>query len=248
MKYPTLFVGTYHKTGTVWIKKVMGTAAKKLDIPFHENLLRETGAGDSVEPGIHFDDHCYFSADIPVEKIIGFRMIRDPRDVVISGAHYHQKAREPWLHVEQESLGGKSYQQAINALDTIQDVYRFEMDHAAGHTNRSMASPNAFAAALAEVRYETLMQDADFSAFRGLMKSLGLTWREQRSAVKAFKKHSLVGDAKSTGSHGTSKGALQRWRTAFDRETAEKFAEHYGEALVVLGYEENQDWVKDCAG
>lgn len=247
VKHLHIFVGTYHKTGTVWIKRVMRDLAKAIDVPFHENKLRDQkSAAGMPDAGIHMDDHCYFpDVDWKISPV-GFRMIRDPRDVVISGAHYHTRSEESWLHVSREDLGGKSYQQAINAYDDIQDRYLFEMNHVGGHTIRCMAQANSFVSALESVRYENLMQDADFSQFRGLVASLGLEQREQEAAVKAFRKHSLVGDAKSTGKHGTSGGKLGRWKTAFSRKTAEIFADRYGEALVSLGYEQDNSWIEYC--
>jgi hypothetical protein len=43
-------------------------------------------------------------------------VIRDPRDVIVSGANYHCKADEPWLHIPEKRFGGLTYHQKINSL------------------------------------------------------------------------------------------------------------------------------------
>lgn len=249
MENPVIFVGTYHKTGTVWIHRVMRDVAKGLGTGYFRNNLRDGNhEGHVYEPGIYFDDHTYFPAEISEVPPIGFRMIRDPRDVVISGAHYHTRSEEGWLHMEREDLNGKTYQQAINAFEDVQDRYLFEMQRVGNHTINCMAQPNSFVEKLQPVRYEDLMTDSDFSVFTALMQSLGLRRGELKKAEKAFRKHSLVGDAKSTGKHGTSNGQLARWKTAFSRETARAFAERHGDALIRLGYEQDHSWVDACHG
>lgn len=245
MQHPALFVGTYHKTGTVWIHRVMRDTAAAIGQAYTYNGVREFG-GETLAPGIYFDDHAIFPDALSVIGGAGFRMIRDPRDVVISGAHYHLRSEESWLHMARANLGGQTYQQAIGACDGAQAQYLFEMQHAGGSTISEMAGPNDFVGGLEVVRYEDLMADADFSQFRSLVIRLGFDQDEAEQAVAAFKKHSLIGDAKSTGKHGTSGGKLERWKSAFSRSTAEAFAAKHGDALIALGYEADHSWIESC--
>lgn len=47
----------------------------------------------------------------------GLHLIRDPRDVILSGMHYHLRAPEKWLHDPEPDYGGLSYQEKLNSLD-----------------------------------------------------------------------------------------------------------------------------------
>ena len=247
MRHRYIFVGAYHKTGTAWMLQVMRAAAQSLGIKFHNNVFRNQLNLATVESGICFDDHSIFPHWLQYLDFAGFRMIRDPRDVVVSGAQYHMRSSEAWLHKPWAKLGGRTYHQAIQALSDEQERYRFEMEYVGGDTIGAMATPEGVTALLKTVRYEDLMLDHDFSRFRLLMNYVGLREEACELAITAFRKHSLIGDATSTAGHGSSQGELGRWRNSFTRATAETFAELHQEKLVKLGYEENDDWVAELS-
>lgn len=251
MRYPYIFVGTYHKTGTVWIERVMRRTAEAIGVGYHFNLFQgepQQNAQGEIEAGVYMDDHTIFPDWLQRLDFAGFRMIRDPRDVVVSGAHYHVKSDESWLSLPQERFGGQSYREAITALADIQEQYQFEMRNTGAETIRDMANPGVVASRLETVRYEDLMIDADFSHFLALVERLGFDERERGLALKWFKRQSLVGGAKLDASHATSSGKLERWRQAFSRQTAELFAELHGDALAKLGYAQDDSWVEECRG
>ncbi len=249
MRYPYIFVGTYHKTGTVWMERVMRRTAEAVGVEFHYNPFQgdtPPNAEGSIEAGVYMHDHTRFPDWLMRLDFAGFRMIRDPRDVVVSGAHYHVKSDESWLLLPRELFGGQSYREAITALADIQAQYQFEMRNTGAETIRDMANPGVVASRLETVRYEELMIDADFSRFLALVERLGFDQGESELALKWFKRQSLVGGAKIDTSHATSSGKLERWRQAFSRQTAELFAELHGDALAKLGYAQDDSWVEEC--
>lgn len=236
-----LLIGTYHKTGTVWMQRVFLNLAKVLETDFHGSHLGTDPI--APKPGFYLDDHSQFPQSLLEADHAGFRMIRDPRDVVISGAHYHVKSHESWLHTPRDDKNGMTYQQAINACETPVEQYLFEMENVAFHTCKQMLADFERLPNFATVRYETWMTDADMQDFEATMRRLGFTGDELAAAKDTFFKFSLFGERKHVDKH-TRSGKVAQWRGVYTRAMGERFLELYGDALMRLGYEENDDWVQ----
>jgi hypothetical protein len=101
-----------------------------------------------------FEDHSNFDLAALTVPFRGLHMIRDPRDVIISGAFYHRHAAEKWLHRRQWRFGLKSCQTAINACPTEEKALLFEMENAAGRTIRAILDWDYTNPCFFEVRYE----------------------------------------------------------------------------------------------
>lgn len=240
MKHDVLLIGTYHKTGTVWMQRAFEPVAEALGLRYAGTHL---DAGATVFPaGIYHDDHARFSDAILATDHAGFRMVRDPRDVVISGAHYHVKSHEPWLHMPREGLDGRTYQQAILSLPSWPERYDFEMRHTAKKTTRKMVNDFVRVPYFLLVRYETWMTDASLADFTAILSALGFSTREVETAAAIFQRVSLFGGREGADDHVRS-GRVAQWRQVFTKALAEQFLEIYDDALIRLGYEENHDWV-----
>ncbi|WP_262694303.1 hypothetical protein [Kordiimonas aquimaris] len=240
MKHDILLIGTYHKTGTVWLQRVFMDAAQRMGHSFIENQ-REVAKGE-LRSGFYQDHHCRFSKDLLAADYVGFRMIRDPRDVVISGAHYHMKSDEAWLHEPLGALSGQSYAQAINAQPDMQSRYIFEAQQVANATTRDMIADVSRLPGMITVRYEDWIADETMQYFGAVMQQLGLTDEECSHAKEAFHRWSLFGRGNKVDAHARS-GATAQWRSIFTRAVGEAFLAVHGDALVTLGYEDNHDWV-----
>ena len=94
---------------------------------------------------ICFDTHCKFSKkDLPSEYK-GVMVIRDPRDIIISGMHYHMISDEEWLRIPQPWLNGGIYQKMLVDLTTDEERYLYEMKYAAtGTINEIMNAMRSF--------------------------------------------------------------------------------------------------------
>jgi hypothetical protein len=73
-----------------------------------------------------------------LRKLLVRSLIRDPRDVIVSGCFYHQSAEEAWLQVPQRRLGGLSYQEKLRSYASFDDQLLFEMENPGVHTIRQM--------------------------------------------------------------------------------------------------------------
>lgn len=239
MKHDILLIGTYHKTGTVWLQRVFMDMAEKLALPFAE---AHTVTDDNEQfTGIFMDGHSRFSDGLLSGDSVGFRMIRDPRDVVISGAHYHGKSDETWLHEPLPALGGQTYQQAILAEPDAPARYIFEARQVANATTRDMVGDCDRLKGFETVRYEDWIADESMTGFGKVMIQMGLTAQECELAKQAFHRWSLFGRGNKADVH-TRSGKVAQWRSVFSRPIAEAFLEVHGDALITLGYEKNHDW------
>tara|TARA_R110002096_G_scaffold325431_2_gene519413 strand:+ start:102 stop:884 length:783 start_codon:yes stop_codon:yes gene_type:complete len=240
-------IGAYHKAGTVWLNGIFREVADELQLSFLEveSDTLKTSAFDGK--AIAFNHSSRFPEFMFESPVLGVRIIRDPRDMVISGAHYHGRGVEAWLNAKQDVFGGRSYCEAINALETVQEKYRFEMKHTASYVMRQMVNADHNEALhrfidqnFLTIRYEDLINDQGLVDVKKICEKLDL---QIKTVGPVFVKHSLFGEKKKDSKHIRS-GKTQQWKTEFDRQTAEEFSALHQEALEALGYETNSDWVR----
>jgi len=244
-------VATHHKTGSVWMCRVFKQIATKLGIPFVKIAPgREPSAAPGI-PAIVFSNHSNFRSlpgllERPKTKIV--HLIRDPRDIVISGMHYHRDAREQWLHRPDPDLDGMTYQQKLNSLSDDHSRYLFEMQHNAKRTIKGMRRWNYSLPNAMECKYEDLINDVEMVTFTKMIVHLGFTPDEQNLCRKYFWDRSLFGNAKKIKPGHVKSGSSQQWREAFDRQLAGKFIEEFGDSLIELGYENDNSWIETLSG
>jgi hypothetical protein len=111
MAFPRLLVGTCRKSGTVWLRQIFSEVSVRTRAEFHHSLRCKLHDGD--RRWIHLDTDSTF-AGIDRARTRGLRMIRDPRDMVISSMHYHRRSSEPWPHRPRGE--GMTYQEKSRAL------------------------------------------------------------------------------------------------------------------------------------
>jgi hypothetical protein len=242
-------IATHHKTGTIWMRAVFRAIGKHLSVNYMQRAKLTNLSGESVTvPSIVFDQHsrfpnCQWILKHPKCRV--FHLIRDPRDVIVSGAHYHCTADEPGLHEPREEFDGLTYQQKINSLPDDQSRYLFEMQHTAKSTIKQMGNwdytnPNSF-----ECRYEELVRDKNVTTFRRALRHLGFEDNELEECCTIFAENSLFAkNAKAKRGHVRS-GDPEQWRKAFSPELAERFLATFGDILVNLGYERDNSWTAD---
>lgn len=237
-----VIVCTHHKAGTVWMGSTFKSLAHKLGVPLVN--LRTAAVEQSGTPMIIIDPGSRWytlGLEHPSDRV--FHLIRDPRDMVISGMHYHRTANEPSLHKPRQVLGGKTYHEALNALPDDRARLLFEMDRARGSSLRAMmhwnyARPESF-----ECRYEELIEDSDATLFASACSHLGI--KKLKKAKRCFLKHSLFSRSKKRPEHARN-GAPRQWQSVFDRALAQEFDSRCGDILIALGYETDHSWVDAC--
>lgn len=248
-------IATHHKGGTVWIKRVVRALSHAIGVPWigiwsdrHMNKVPETGAAFLCNWHGRFPKALWQSGESAF-----LHVIRDPRDVLLSGCSYHQTAGEKgekFLHETRADLDGRSYQQHLNGLSSLNDKLLFEMKNKHADTLAEMRAwpyddPHSI-----DLRYEDLMQDRDGTVFGAALKRLGLDAAGVAAGLRAFWDNSLFGgladDAAREGrlqSHISSGGRLRRWQNELPRAVGRIYADHFGKDLIALGYETDMNWV-----
>lgn len=252
-----LCIGTHHKTGTIWMRKVFRLIKEDQGIPFMQCYrAKKLAEAAPTGPQIIVNWSSSFPRELMAMDHARFlHIIRDPRDVLLSGMRYHRIAplgNEKFLREKRDEWGGKTYQDHLNALTSDHDRLIFEMEHKHHDTVQEMLGwpyghPNA-----ADVRYEDLIEDSDCALFRGILERFAIEGLDIDRAVRSYWEQSLFGGLKKEDDRSdrvalhVSSGAKAQWESKLPREVAEIYAERYGPALKSLGYAEDDSWVAKC--
>lgn len=233
-----LLVGTHHKTGTAWLMSIFKTIADDHRLDFFYGLQEDLPTGTEI----FFQHHSLFDLNSLKQPYRGVHLIRDPRDVIISGCLYHLKADEPWLHYPRHEFGGLSYQQKINTLDDLETRILFEMEHTGKRTIEEMLAWDYHQPDFIEVKYENLISDYDLALFHQLFSFLGFPGEVMPSLLTVAFQNSLFSGGLEKSLHIRS-GKKQQWKSYFNQSHKERFIALFDDALIQLGYEPDHNWV-----
>ncbi len=230
---PRMLVGTFHKTGTVLMLQILQRIANQLGY----RLWVPNGMPPPASWEILLHAHSVFGPEILEAPHRGVVVIRDPRDIIISGAFYHARTdshRDPWLYKPNPRFGGRSYHEAIAALPTDADKLLFEMGHLGGRTIRSMRQHLTLSPAFIHVRFEDLTTDVQLGAFRRMFTWLGIREADMEKAL-GIARQSSVFSGKVTDKHVRS-GKPAQWRQHFTPELHDAFRRRFGTIAEEFGY------------
>lgn len=244
MTTPLIVVCTHHKTGTVWMANIFRAIKKQ----FKRKLHSGQQSGLPPDADIFLQDHSKVDLDAlrqrgrPVRCV---HVIRDPRDVVISGCFYHVKTTEKWANAPRPEFGGKNYRETIAALPTDHDKLVFEMKHTGMKSIHDMITWNYQDPDVFEAKYEDLIGDTRFVHFRPMMEFLGFAGADLEAVLEIVRAHSLFGGATAESSKDpvhVRSGESRQWPKTFTPELRQAFKEIHPQALQHLGYETGADW------
>ena len=233
-----ILVGTHHKTGTVWLRRIFRRASVAFNLKFYE--------GDQEESPEHFDvflqEHSKFALATIAGDYRGIHIIRDPRDRIVSGCFYHQKSDEPWLHQRREEFGGLTYQEKINSYGSNDEKLMFEMENAGADGIREMLAWNYEDPKFFEVKYEDLIKDENLELFHSMYTFLGLPGFAIPRLLQISYENSLFSGNVKKSVHVRS-GSTSQWERYFGQRHKERFVQLFPNALASLGYEADDGWV-----
>jgi len=259
---PQLIVFSYHKTGTSLFLHVMTKVSELLGL----TLVNHYGMVDRLdpEPDAVLLPHSLLRAriDWPYRAI---RMIRDPRDIWVSGYLYHRHCDEEWCintnmdltppirwprvdhafaHWSEdwkrgylERLGGKSYQR--NLLDrSVVEGLDFELE---GYTRCTLAAMREWdenVAAALDVKLEDLMADFDGIMLR-IFDHFGFTEEQSRAALDVARSEDLrrMDEATIAARPQIHSRTISKWRDILPTDHIAKFEASHGDLIRRLGYE-----------
>jgi hypothetical protein len=233
-----ILVGTHHKTGTVWLDSIFRAICQNYSLEFYSGTQRELPSKFDV----FFQDHSEFSLHCLHSQLRGVHIIRDPRDVIISGCFYHQTSKEAWLHQPKKSLQGLSYHEKINSYKNIDDKILFEMENAGYRTIMDMLCWNYTLPCFFELKYEHLIGDLDLILFREAFSFLGFPCTEIPNIVNIASTNSIFSSQFAKSEHVRS-GEVRQWKKYFKPIHKKRLLEIFDDALIQLEYEKDESWV-----
>jgi hypothetical protein len=240
---PLLVHCSHHKAGTEWFRRVLRALAKSCALPFE----RCRGGPVGPDTGIAFfrAAQLYHREALSNRVFRGSHMIRDPRDVVVSGYHYHLWTEEKWAHIPGEpAWGGMSYQEFLNSVDRHQGLLA-EIERSSGKALADMAAWDYGQPEFLELRYEDVIAD-EVTWFTRLFEFYGLDEEAVDAGLVAVEKFSIHARPVPVGTAGEKRhvrsGKPGQWREQFGPDHVERFKALTGDLLVRLGYEADQNW------
>ena len=230
----------YHKVATIWFLCILRKLADRLGLVFHRGSQTRLPPNAGI---FHQENSNLDLARLPPH--VGSHIIRDPRDVAISGFHFHLICDEASVLRPRTNLGNRSYQEHLRSLEPEEGLL-FEMRHRALHTYRKMMRWDYDRNGFLELKYEDLIARPD-ETFDSIFKHYGLNDEETAIAFEcaeacSFQRRSgrRIGEVKD-GEHLRS-GKPGQWRDEFGPRHVQAAKRLYGEGLKRFGYETDDDW------
>jgi hypothetical protein len=237
-----VFVACHHKVMTTYFHAVLRILSAGLNLKFQKVNFEQAPQGTDVLLSMQsaFDPKLFGACR-------GVHLIRDPRDMIVSGYHYHKWTHEPWVHRKDEN--GRSYQEKLNACSKHDGLF-MEIDHFIyiyGDILRKwdIGDPNVL-----EVQYEQLMGSERRALYEEMFRHLGFADRELTFAcrlMELFESESRTG--RKTGSEAAKShirsGRAGQWRGELAPEHRAYIEAELGDILRKFNYERDGSWVQN---
>lgn len=230
---PTRFVATHHKVMTTYFTAVLRPLAFALKLPYQKVHSELPGADARLVLSMHG------KLDLAaLGTYRGVHIMRDPRDMIVSGYHYHKWTHEEWVHRPDEN--GVSYQQKLNRADKHDGLF-MEIDHFIFFYRPTLQLWDMGDPDILEVAYEALMGPDRDQMYHAIFAHMGFDGAVLELAVdlmRLFEAKSRTGrkaGAVSTGSHLRS-GASGQWQAELEPAHIDYIEQELGPVLRKFGY------------
>lgn len=225
-----ILAGTFHKTGTVLLRNILKAISEEFSLRFWEQ---------GPEPADGWDIRFHGGSNFRREMAYPHRgviIIRDPRDVIISAAHFHGRGREGWLHKPDERFGGMTYLEKINSLPNDDERYLFEMDNFSRQVILDMVERGQQRPNFLIVKFEDLVTDVDLLEYKKIFEHLGFPQSMLTRWLEIATRYSLFSGQVRPHLHVRS-GKPAEWREKLSPRVLAAFRDRFGDAAEKLGYE-----------
>ncbi len=237
----------HHKAGSTWISRITQDicAQSGLRVLVHNNAVRLGGHIEEYRRANPFDFLILLNADymfIRYVDVKGFHVIRDPRDIVVSGyfSHYYNHPDEGWPKLTH-------YRRYLRTLSKEEGLLR-EMEFSSG-VLYDMITWSDDTPTILQLRFEDLIKDPVFqftSVFRFLeIVPQKVSEEGLRRIIDQYSFEKLSGGrrpGREDQAHHYRKGTPGDWRNHFNEQHKDYFKRLYNPLLLRLGYERTEDW------
>jgi hypothetical protein len=238
----------HHRCGSQWITAIVNRVCSKLGFDYiqEDHAMWFPTRGQDYRYGDGLDQFvvCWNSDFLSVRTFEGraFHVIRDPRDVVVSGyfAHLDTHGEEHWPRL---SL----YRQYLKTLDREEGLLA-EMHFSSTYLHQ-MFWWDYDNPAIVEKRFEDVIADP-LRHFGEIFSHLQIpaTHLSEQALAEIVEQTSFtaMSGGRNPGDedvrHHYRRGVPGEWRTHFSRQHAEFFKHLFNPLLLKTGYEETEDW------
>lgn len=238
------------------ITEKVGWHFERFDITDADRFLHEAKQHETAK--ILMIDTVFHDTNQLPRHFIGSHIIRDPRDLLVSGYNYHKWCTENWvleplsgpmqnylrlkdLNIKSD-ISGFSYQELLNYVDQETGL-TIELNHRA-ESFRYMKLWNYKNRRIMELRYEQIMGN-EIEVFTRLFRHYKFNKELTSKSLEFVKMYSFENQKKQgyTGEkQHLSKGNIGQWRDSFSPAFKDLFKERHQGLLVKLGYENDDNW------
>jgi hypothetical protein len=228
----------HHKVGTLWWGNILRSFAGHYALRFVELPDAQDRSAD-VYLFRHGRD--FERARFAGRPFRGTHMIRDPRDVLVSGYFYHLWTEEAWANQPRDRYGGRTYREELNRRGR-HDGLLLEMEYVCRRDQlRDMLSWDYSQPEFLELKYEDVIAD-ESGSFDRAFRHYGFRDREVRAALDIVENVSFSRvSGRKVGEIGAAthlrSGRPGEWREHFTADHLARWQELAGDALTRLGYD-----------
>lgn len=268
---PTLAYFGHHKCATTWIDAINVMVCRELGLQFtnvhnagmFDRDLKQFVKKNGVEFLSYTNANWDFAKDL--DKVRGFHVIRDPRDIVVSAyfSHLHSHPTDGWPALVEHRNKLQSASQGEGLLLEM-EMRRPELETLANWDYANDDILEIKMEAIMVCPYEPMVQcfahlgliDDDPATQRGPRHRLaGLLGSKARAASLTTgtllnyvyqNRFSKVAEGRQQGQEDVKshyrKGVAGDWVNYFEPQHRRIFKENFGDLLIKLGYEKDSDW------
>ena len=230
----------HHRVATVWFGRLLRRIAQAFSWKFQSCTQAELEDDTDI-----FMQNWSEVALSELRAYRGSHMIRDPRDIIVSGYFYHLWCTEPLYTSPRSEFGGKSYQEALRLLPQERGL-AMEIEWSEPRI-RTMVDWHYDNAEFLELRFEDFIRDEHASALAAF-KHYGLSDDQIETIAniveKEFSFEAITGRKKGEEDRESHfrKGQAGDWLLHFSDAHKQLFKEIYPGILTQLEYELDDEW------
>lgn len=250
----------HHKCLTVYYKRIMDRLAHEfgfLSLATNPTTFAQEAIERSGPRVIRLNN----SSQVPWDKLPPYRgshFIRDPRDIVVSGYHYHLWAEEAWIrkpnfnwqtfvklpqfqYVEPDPLKhpqNESYQEYLQNLAPEAGMILELLT--SKHRLDEMGRWQFGNSHILEMRYEDIIGN-EAKMFDRLFRHYDFHPRLHARGLEVVEQLSLKNQKRGDQKH-LRRGDAKQWEQEFTPLARQLFKQTHGDLLIQLGYERDLNW------
>lgn len=229
-----LWVSTHHKAMTTYFNAVLRFFAFGSGYSFEKINLEEP----APRTKLFLSNHGKMDLKA-LGKYRGIHVMRDPRDMIVSGYHYHRWTYETWVH--RPDADGKSYQQKLNEVDTTTGLF-MEIDHFCFFYRELLENWDMDDPDILEVSYEALMGGDRDRLYHDIFAHLGCEDAQLLAGIdlmRLFEAKRRTGrdkDADKAKHQHIRSGRSEQWRKELEPQHLDYIEAQLGPVLRKFGY------------